>query len=309
MLGANFKITPEIEEKEYGKFVIEPLDNGYGHTLGNALRRILLSSLPGAALTSVKISGIKHQFSTIPGLKEDVVELLLNLKKLKVKYFGDGVGKIKLSIKGPKEITGKDFITPPEIEIVNKDHYIGTLADKKSELELEVTVEKGYGYQPSEEKKFDTIGVIPLDSLFTPIVRVNYKVESTRVGRMTNLDKLILEIWTDGSILPQEALKESAKNLVQYFTQVYDPKVILEENIINSNISSEEEENILKLTVEELDLPTRIANCLKNGNIETVRDLMAIPREELSKIKNLGGKSISIIEEKLKEKGKSLKNN
>jgi len=306
MLGSNFKVTPEVDKKDYGKFIIEPLDQGYGHTLGNSLRRTLLTSLPGAAITTVKINGVKHQFSTLPGLREDIVELVLNLKKMVVKFYGEETAKITLSVQGPKEITAKDFEVPPEVEIVNKDLYIGTLADKKSKLEIEATIESGYGYQTAEEKKIQTLGIIPVDSLFSPVIRVNYKIESTRVGRMTNLDKLILEIWTNGTILPQDALKEASKNLVSYFTQIYEPKAVIEEEETPS-ISSIYDDNILKLTVEELDLPTRIANCLKNAGIETVKDLIEKPREELTKIKNLGTKSISIVEEKLKEKDLSIK--
>lgn len=306
MIGSNFKITPEIEEKGHGKFIIEPLDQGYGHTLGNGLRRTLLTSLPGAAITTVKINGVKHQFSTIGGLKEDVVELILNIKKIRVKFFGEENAKIKLSVQGPTKITAKDFEAPPEVEIINKDLYVGTLSDKKSKLELEATVEPGYGYQTAEEKKVQTLGVIPVDSLFSPIIRVNYRIEATRVGRMTNLDKLILEIWTDETISPQNALKEAAKILVSYFTQIYEPKPVKEpeEPTLTPGLY---DDNIMKLTVEELDLPTRIANCLKNAGVETVKDLIEKPKGELTKIKNLGIKSISIIEEKLKEKGLNLK--
>jgi len=305
MLGSNFKVTPETEEKNYGKYIIDPLDQGYGQTLGNSLRRTLLSSLPGASITNIKITNIRHQFSTLPGLKEDIVELILNIKKIRVKYDGEESIKIKLSVDGPREVTAKDFVTPPEVEVINKDLYLGTLTDKKSGLEIEAVVEKGYGYQIAEEKKLDTVGIIPIDALFSPVERVNYKVESTRVGRMTNLDKLIIEIWTDGTVLPLDALKEAAKILVSYFSQIHDPKPI-EEVKEPRSILAEFDDNILKLTVEELDLPTRIANCLKNSGMETVKDLTEKNKSDLSKIKNLGGKSLSIIEEKLKEKGLSF---
>ena len=307
MLGPTFKVTPDVEEKMYGKYIIEPLDQGFGNTLGNALRRTLLSSLPGAAITSVKINSIKHQFTTLPGLKEDIVELILNLKKIRIKFYGEEKTKITLAVNGPREVTAKDFEIPPEVEIINKDQYLGTLADKKANLELEATVEKGYGYLPSEEIKVDTIGVMAVDALFSPISRVNYKVESTRVGRMTNLDKLILEIWTDGTILPLDALKDASKTLMSYINQVYEPKVIIEEPSPDSLLNPAMDDNVLKLTVEELDLPTRIANCLKNANLETVKDLIEIQRSELSKIKNLGAKSLGLIEEKLNEKGLKLK--
>lgn len=306
MLGPIFKVTPSVEEKTYGKYIIEPLDLGYGHTLGNSLRRILLGSLPGAAIVSVRISGVKHQFSTLPGLKEDIVELILNLKKIKIKFSGEDEVKITLSVNGPRDILAKDFETPPEVEIVNKDQYLGTLADKKSKLELEAVVKKGFGYTPAEEQNVEGLGVIPLDALFTPVIRVNYKIEATRVGRMTNLDKLIMEIWTDGTILPYDALKDSAKNLVSYFTQVFEPK-IYEEDVSLKVKEGDIDSNVLKLTIEELDLPTRIANCLKNAGKETVKDLIEAQKIDLVHIKNLGAKSLTLIEEKLKEKGLSIK--
>jgi len=231
MLGPNFKTSPEVDEKNYGKFIIEPLDQGYGHTLGNALRRVLLSSLQGAAITSVKIGGVKHQYTTIPGVKEDVVELVLNLKKIRVELHGEEKAEITLSVSGPREVTAKDFEVPASVEIANKDLYLASLADKKTTLEITATVEKGYGYLPSEETKVDTLGVLAKDALFSPVERVNYKVEATRVGRMTNLDKLILEIWTDGTILPLTALKDAAKLLTSYFTQIFEPKIIEEKPI------------------------------------------------------------------------------
>lgn len=306
MIGSNFKISPMVEEKTYGKFVIEPLDQGFGQTLGNALRRTLLFGLKGAAITSVKIEGIRHQFTTIPGLKEDLVEFILNLKKIRLASQSDEPQKIKLSIKGQHDITAKDFVTPPSIEIVNKDLYLGSLIDKKSSIEIEATVEKGYGYLQAEENTIDTLGVIAIDALFSPIERVNYKRESTRVGRMTNLDKLIIEIWTDGTILPQASLMEAAKILTQFFKQIYNPQPIEEIKEVSPLLSTFDD-NVLKLTVEELDLPTRIANCLKNAGIETVKDLTEKLKSDLVKIKNLGGKSIGIVEEKLKEKGLKLK--
>lgn len=307
MIGSNFKVTPEVEEKTYGKYIIEPLDQGFGLTLGNALRRTLLSNLKGAAITSIKIEGVKHQFSTLSGLKEDIVELILNLKKIRLSSQNDEPVKIRLSLKGPYDVTAKDFETPPEVEIINKDLYLATLADKKASLEIEATVEKGFGYLQAEDLKVDTLGVIAIDSLFSPVERINYKVESTRVGRMTNLDKLVIEIWTDGTILPLDALKEASKILTTYFEQIHNPKPI-EEIKEPSILLTSFDDNVLKLTVEELDLPTRIANCLKNSGIETVKDLTEKSKMDLSKIKNLGSKSINIIEEKLKEKSLNFKN-
>lgn len=303
MINTNFKIKTEKEEKDYGKFIIEPLDQGYGQTLGNALRRVLLSSFPGAAVTSIRIEGVKHQFSTIAGLKEDVVELILNIKKIRLKMFEDESQTMKLSIKGPKTITAKDIDTPSTLEIVNKDLYLGTLADK-SKLDIEFVAEKGFGYSLAEERKTNTVGVITIDAAYSPTTRVNYNVEATRVGRMTNLDRLIIEIWTDGSIEPHEALKLSAKTLVSYFLQIFEPKPTVEETnvVVTPQISDE----ILKMTIEELDLPTRITNSLRNGGIETIGQLLGTERKELLKIKNLGTKSLSIVEEKLREKGVAL---
>jgi len=303
MLEPNFKIKPEIKKEDYGKFIIEPLPQGFGHTLGNALRRVLLTSLEGAAVTAVKISGVKHQFSTLPGLKEDVVELILNIKKIRVRLFDKKEAKMHLSAVGPKEIKAGDIEAPPEIEIVNKGLYLCFLSDKKSELDIEFTVGKGLDYQLAEEKKVETLGVIPVDAAFTPVFRVNYKVEATRVGRQTNLDKLILEIWTDKTMTPEKALEEATKILIPYFLQIYQPKVEVVEPVAVTPAISEE---ILKMLVEELDLPTRICNSLKNGGVETVGQLLGTHKKDLFKIKNLGGKSITLIEEKLREKGVAL---
>lgn len=305
MQSPNFKIEAEKEEKDYGKFIIEPLDQGYGHTIGNALRRVLLASLPGAAVTSVRIDGIKHQFSTLPGLKEDIVEFILNIKKIRLKNFSQEKVELKLKVTGPKMLTAGDLEVPSEVEIVNPDLYLGTLADKEHKINAIFEVESGFGYSLAEEREKGEIGVIPVDALFSPVVRVNYKIEATRVGRATDFDKLVLEIWTDGTIAPKEALKFAAKDLVAYFMQVYEPKVTTESasDVVVTPMISEE---ILKMTIEELDLPTRITNSLKNGNIETVGQLLGTPRKELLKMKNLGTKSIAAVEEKLREKGVAL---
>lgn len=298
-----FKIKPEVEKPEYGMFIVEPLEQGYGHTLGNSLRRVLLASLPGVALTSIKIAGVKHQFSTIPGFKEDVVEFIFNLKKVQLVLEGDEVVVLKLSKKGPGEVKASDFEVPAGVTIINPDLVLGTLADKKSELELEVTAERGYGYIAAEEKQIDELGRIAIDALFSPITRVNYRVESTRVGRMTNLDRLVIEIWTDGTISPADALKAAAKVLVSYFLQVYEPKAHIEEPVAVTPAVSDE---ILKMRIEELDIPTRIVNALARGGIETVGQLLGTPKVELMKIKNLGVKSLLVVEEKLREKGVAL---
>lgn len=297
----NFAIKTEVEKPGYGMFVIEPLEQGYGHTLGNSLRRVLLSYLPGAALTSVKITGVSHQFSTLEGLKEDVVELILNLKKVRLAMEDGETAVIKLSKKGPGVVTAADFDVSAGVTIVNPNLVIATLSDKKATLELEATVAKGYGYVQADEQKVDEVGRISMDSLFSPVVRVNYRVDATRVGRMTNLDKLVMEIWTDETISPLNALKASAKVLVSYFLQVCEPKAkVMEENVAVAPSISDE---VLKMRIEELDIPTRIVNALGRGSIDTVGQLLGTPKAELMKIKNLGAKSLSIVEEKLREKG------
>ena len=305
MIGPNFKIQTIEEKEDFGRFVIEPLDQGFGQTLGNSLRRVLLSALPGAAITTVRISGVKHPFSTLPGFKEDIVELILNIKKLRVRLFEEEGTKLTLDKAGPGAVTAADFEKNPSVEVVNKDLYLGSLTDKKSNLELELTVEKGYGYSLAEERKGETIGTIPVDAIFTPVTRVNYKVEETRVGRMTNLDKLILEIYTDGTISPKLALEEAAKILVSYALQVYEPKSA-ETDSTGVPVSINVSEDVLKMTVDELDLPTRVYNSLRNGGIETVGQLLATPRKELTSLKNVGEKSLTIIDEKLREKGVAL---
>lgn len=305
MIGPNFKIQTIEEKEDFGRFVIEPLDQGFGQTLGNSLRRVLLSALPGAAITTVRIGGVKHPFSTLPGLKEDIVELILNIKKLRVRLFEEEGTKLTLDKAGPGSVTAADFEKNPSIEVVNQDLYLGSLTDKKSNLDLELTVEKGYGYSLAEERKGETIGTIPVDAIFTPVTRVNYKVEETRVGRMTNLDKLILEIYTDGTISPKLALEEAAKILVSYALQVYEPKSA-ETDSTGVPVSINVSEDVLKMTVDELDLPTRVYNSLRNGGIETVGQLLATPRKELTSLKNVGEKSLTIIDEKLREKGVAL---
>lgn len=302
MIEPNFTIKVEAEKPDYGKFIIEPLDLGYGHTLGNSLRRVLLTSLKGAAITKIKIDGVKHQFSTVPGLKEDVVQLILNIKKIRLSLSSDKETVMTLSVKGPKKITAGDL--KGEAEVINKDLYLGELTSGKAKLSLELTVQTGFGYVTAEEYEGKKeLGAIVIDSLFSPITRVNYKVEFTRVGRMTNLDKLVMEVWSDGSISPMDAVKTAAKTLVSYFLQIYEPKAKPSEGVAVTPTISEE---ILKMTLEELDLPTRIVNALHNGSIDTVGQLLGTPKKELYKIKNLGAKSITTIEEVLREKGIAL---
>ncbi len=300
-----FKVKDEKSTPDYGEFVIEPLEPGYGHTIGNAIRRVLLTSIPGAAVTSVRINGVKHRFSTVPGVKENVIDLVLNIKQLNFRLLDSkNTATVTLSAKGPKDITAGDLELPENVEISDPSQYICSVADKKGKIEMELTIEKGYGYSLSEERKTSVLGLIPTDAIFTPIRRVNYSVEATRVGRQTNLDKLILQIWTNGTVSPRSALDEAARILASYFFQVYEPKAaVASEGVV---ISSAISEDLLKLTIDELDLPTRIYNSLRNGGIETLGQLLGTPKKELMSMRNMGGKSIAVIEEKLREKGISL---
>lgn len=302
-----FKVKEDKVTENYGEFIIEPLQTGFGHTMGNSLRRVLLSAIAGAAITSVRINGVKHKFSTIPGVKENVVDLILNIKQLNVKLLNSRESAtINISVKGPKDVTAADIEVSEDVEIVDKDQYICSLADKKAKLDVELTVEKGYGYSLSEERKATTLGVLTTDAIFSPIRRVNVTVSATRVGRQTNLDSLTLQIWTNGTVAPRASLDEAAKILSSYFSQVYEPKQG-EQNVselvsVNPSVS----EDVLKLTIDELDLPTRIYNSLRNGGIEILGQLLATPRKEIMTMRNMGSKSIVIIEDKLKEKGISL---
>ena len=298
-----FKIKTLKKKPNYARFIIEPLIQGYGHTVGNALRRCLLISLPGAAITRLKIEGVNHQFSTLAGVKEDMVEFILNLKQVKIDYKKSKEVKAVLEIKGPGEVKAGDIKTPAGVKIVNKGLKLATLADKNVKLNVKLWINSGYGYSQVEERKSTTLGIIPVDAIFTPIVRVNYKVESTRVGRRTDFDKLILEIWTDGSIKPKEALENAATTLVSFFKQIYSP--VFEKKKKEEKKSKDDE--VLKLTVEELNLPTRIANALRRGGYGTIKDLTKVSKEDISKVKNLGKKSIDTIIEKLAEKGVKIK--
>lgn len=302
-----FKVKEEKASENYAEFIIEPLQTGFGHTMGNALRRVLLSAIPGAAVTSVRISGVKHKFSTVPGVKENVVDLLLNLKQLNVKLLNSRENAtIHLSVRGPKEVTAADLELSEDVEISDKDQYICSLADKKAKLDMELTVERGYGYSLSEERKATTLGVLTTDAVFSPIRRVNVAVGATRVGRQTNLDSLTLQVWTNGTVSPRAAVDEAAKILSSYFSQIYEPKKSDEGTADVVSINPSISEDVLKLTIDELDLPTRIYNSLRNGGIETLGQLLSTPRKEIMTMRNMGSKSIVIIEDKLKEKGISL---
>ncbi|HYD35294.1 MAG TPA: DNA-directed RNA polymerase subunit alpha [Vitreimonas sp.] len=299
----SFHIEEKAEGMTHAVLSIEPLEQGYGHTLGNALRRVLLSSLPGSAITSVRIQGVDHQYTTLEGMSEDVVELILNLKQLRIKADADRSGVLRLNVTGAKEVTGADIEAEAGFEVVNPELHIASLAKGKS-LVVEMTVEPGNGYVMAADRKSNIIGEIPLDALFSPVVKVSYQVEATRVGRRTDYDRLILDIQTDGTLSPMDALKQSAKILARQFTQVFDP-VMSETPTEDSKLSPEEAE-VLKLTVEELDLPTRIANALRKGGFKTVGDLVGAPRNTVAKVKNLGEKSVDVINEALMKKGVTL---
>lgn len=296
-----FEIKKESKKGNYGRFIISPLEQGYGHTLGNSLRRVLLTSLPGAAITFVRMSGVKHQFSTLKGMKEDVVEFILNLKKVRFIYDSNKPAKGIISVKGAGEIKAKDIKVPANVGIANPELVLALL-NRGAKLEAKVEIESGAGYRSAEEVKTRKIGLIPLDATFSPVVRVNYKVEETRVGRLTNYDKLILEIWTDGTVEPDAALKQAAKVLVSYFNQVVFPRKIRKQR-------KKKEDGlgpVGKLSVEEIALPTRVANALVKAGYETVEDLAAAKRQNLIKVRNLGEKSVKIIEVALAEKNVKL---
>lgn len=303
MISPRFKFVEDKIEGDYGKFVLEPLEPGFGQTVAVAIRRVLLSSIEGAAITTVSINGVQHMFSKIPGLKEDVVEFILNIKGVHVKLLDSASSaRIFLRKNGPGQIKASDIETSEGVEIVNLDHYLGSLSDKKSKIEVEMTVEKGMGYTLAEERRISTIGVIPIDAVFSPVLKVSYRVDSTRVGRQTNFDKLTMELWTDGTVDAREAFIQASKILVSYFSQVYEPKVDSESSEVSPSDNAVPED-LLKMTVDELDLPTRIYNSLRNAGIESVGQLLSTPRKELMGLRNLGAKSLSIIESSLEAKG------
>jgi len=290
-------------ETNYGKFVIEPLERGYGTTLGNSLRRVLLSSLPGAAVTSIKIDGVLHEFSTIPGVLEDTTEMILNIKQMVLRYEGNETKLIRLEQKGKKNVTASDIEVDSEVEILNPELHIASL-DADGKIEIEMTVERGRGYVSADQqpqKNMDIVGLIPIDSIYTPVTKVNYTVENTRVGKRTDYDKLILEVWTNGSIRPEEAISLSSQILIEYlrlFTEIDDTYSEVE---ILVEKEEEKKDKVLEMSIEELELSVRASNGLKRAAINTVGDLIEKTREEMSKIRNLGQKSLEEIEKKLKE--------
>lgn len=301
------EIVDKSEDNTYGKFVVEPLERGYGTTLGNSLRRIMLSSLPGVAITTVKIDGVLHEFSTIPGIKEDVIEILLNLKGLCAVMHTDEPQTIRIEAKGEGEVTAGDIIADADVEIINPDMHICTMASD-AELRMEMCLENGRGYVPSEKNKYPgmPIGTLPMDSIFSPIRKVIFRVEDTRVGQVTDFDKLTLEVWTDGTTTPEEALSLSAKVLNEHLKLFID----LTDTASNVEIMVEKEESekerIREMSIEELELSVRSSNCLRRANIDTVEKLTQKTEEDMIKVRNLGRKSLNEIKHKLSEIGLSL---
>jgi len=296
MQQLNFTVSLLETKDSLTKFAIEPLDNGYGHTLGNSLRRVLLGSLKGAAITKVKVAGVTHRFSTLEGLSEDMIDLMLNLKSVKVSYSGDTPVTAAISANGPV-VKASDIIAPPSVRIINGDQVIATL-NKDSKLELELEISSGYGYSPAEERPTTSLGEISLDAIYSPVQSVTYQVLSTRVGRRTDYDKLVLEIRTDGSRPAEEILKEAAEILVAHFQQIISPKQISSSVTSKVDVSTD-----LTMSLDDLGLPTRIANALKNAGYKTVAELVSASDKDLKSVKNLGGKSVEELDEALKLKG------
>lgn len=301
-------ITKVDESTNYGKFVVEPLERGYGTTLGNSLRRILLSSLPGAAVSSIQIDGVLHEFSTIDGVLEDVTQIILNIKKLALKMNTDEDKNIEIDVNGPAKVTAADIVADPDVGVLNPEQYICTVADG-GHFHVRMTVKKGRGYVAADQNKSDDmpIGVLPIDSIFTPISRVNYQVESTRVGRRNDFDKLTLDVWTNGSISPREAISLAAKILTEHL----DIFVNLTDEAKNAEIMVEKEEThkekMLEMTIEELDLSVRSYNCLKRAGINTVQELTNKTEADMMKVRNLGRKSLEEVKNKLADLGLGLR--
>jgi DNA-directed RNA polymerase subunit alpha len=311
MLEIEKPIIECVEQNEngsYGKFIVEPLERGYGTTLGNALRRILLSSLPGVAANHVKIEGVLHEFSTVQGVKEDVTELILNVKALALKMTGEGPRTIYIDAKGPGIVTAGDITSEGDVEVINKDLHIATL-DENGKLYMEIFVDRGRGYVSLKKNKNDNlpISTIPVDSIYTPVKRVNFTVENTRVGQITDYDKLTLEIWTNGTIKPDEAVSLSAKILIEHFKlfmtltdHANDVEIMVEKE-------EDKKEKVLVMTIEELDLSVRSYNCLKRAGINSVQELAERTMDDMMKVRNLGRKSLEEVEQKLEALGLGLK--
>jgi DNA-directed RNA polymerase subunit alpha len=302
------KIEREAEARNYGKFIIAPLERGYGITLGNALRRVLLSSLEGAAVTSMRIADVQHEFSDIPGVREDVIRVMLQIKQLRMKLYDVDTARLHLEVRGGGVVTAADIITPPEVEIVNPDLYLFTVDDSKAHLEIEMTAERGRGYSPSDDRGGRLpIGEMPVDAVFSPVRRVNWEVGSARVGQSTNYDRLTLEVWTDGTAGPEEALSTSAKILIDHLRHLAGVSeeslaAIAEEEVESSRLTSE----MIETPIENLDLSVRVFNSLKRTGITTVGEVLELLEkgdEAVMSIRNFGEKSLEELRAKMREKG------
>ena len=305
--------TEELtEDGKHGRFVVEPLERGFGNTLGNSLRRVLLSSLEGCAVTSIKIDGVLHEFSTIPGVKEDVTEIVLNMKSVVAKLYETSPKVVEISAQGPCVVTAGDIKCDSEVEILNPEQHIATLGED-AKLNMEITIDKGRGYIPAERNKLisgnNVIGVLPIDSIYTPVLKVNYTVDNTRVGQITDYDKLTLDVWTNGVINAQEAVSLAAKVLTEHLNLF----VNLSDKASSAEVMVEKDdkgkEKILEMTIEDLDLSVRSFNCLKRASINTVEELTQRSEEDMMKVRNLGMKSLVEVKNKLAELGLSLKPN
>lgn len=311
-------VTPRIETLEendtYGKFVIEPLERGFGTTIGNGLRRVMLSSIPGAAITSIKIDGVLHEFSTIPGVKEDTTELILNLREINVRMLRDGASRpeprLEVDVHGPGDVTGADIQTPPDVEIVNPEVHIATLDSESAHLKMEMAIEIGRGYVPpdKQERAKQTIGVIPVGAVFTPVRKVSYTVEPTRVGHKTDYDRLVLEIWTNGTLGPSDAISDAAKILDKYLRLFFDfsnrPRTGFADFGADGVMAGPQAPDA---RIEELDFSVRTYNCLKKANILTIGELVQYSETDLMNIRNFGKKSLTEVKEKLTMLGVSLR--
>ena len=297
------KVDALHTSEDFGRFQVEPLERGFGLTLGNALRRVLLSSLAGAAITQVKVDGIYHEFATLPGVKEDTTELILNLKQLRLKSYTDQATQLRLIASGPGIVTASDLIYPSEIEIVNPELYVASLDSADARLEMELTVEKGKGFRSSDGREPPSLGVIPVDAIFSPIRRVNYRVENTRVGERTDLDSLIIEIQTDGTISPMDALVQAATLLIEQFSVFTDLQAPQRRADRGSLATGSIPSHILDMPIEQLDLSQRTYNCLKRSQITKVGQVMQMSEDELLSLRNFGQKSLEELRERLRQHG------
>lgn len=302
MIDPLFSFSVSGDDAKEATVTIEPLRQGFGHTLGVALRRVMLSALQGAAVTKVRIKGVDHQFTTLKGMKEDIVEFVLNLKQLRVSYSGEKPETLDLQAVGPGDVVAKDLDVPATVTIANPELILATLADKKSKLSAEITVEAGSGYMTAEEQGKQKLGVIPIDASFSPVRSVSYTIESTRVGRRTDYDKLIFSVKTDGTLKPSDAVVRAASILIDHFQQIVTPTGTTSE-LTSGTGKSAADSALLKLSVDELGLPTRVANALHNSGYHTISDILQAGPGDLSKAKNIGQKSVAEILEKIREKG------